>query len=109
MNELVEMTELAARVLREHPEAPRVVNVSVGYASTKGGWLAERQLHGGSTTQQTVESVAGWALALDTVVSVIDHSSSGYVEISATATVDGRGVRAWDHLHGREIADLISA
>ncbi|MCP2242721.1 hypothetical protein [Lentzea aerocolonigenes] len=107
MNELMEMTELAARVLRKHPVAPRVAYVSVGYGSARGGLGVDFQLPGGRNAQQAVTSVARWAAALDTVVSVIDHDN--YVEISAYATVDGGPVRVWDHLHGREIAELIMA
>lgn len=105
MNELIEVAELAARVLREHSEAPRVATVSVGHL--RGGWAAEFQLYGGPSTQQTVTAVAGWAAALGTTVSVIDHDS--YVEISANATVDGRAVRAWDHLRGAEIVEFVLA
>ncbi|WP_158842662.1 hypothetical protein [Saccharothrix deserti] len=101
MSALAELVELAARVLREHPDAPRVIDVSVsGYSPGE----IRFQL----PARSELGAVARWALALGTTVVITPHST--YYGITATALVSAPGmdavrVEVWDHL---DLAQLIT-
>lgn len=104
MNEMVGLLEVAARVLREHPDAPAVTNVEVCHRSGHG-LLVSLQLGYAAHLREITDAVASWALALDAAVQVVERKS--YTEIAAYGVVDGQTVWVWDHLEPAQVVELL--
>lgn len=104
MNELTEMTELAARLLRAHPDAPAVEEISV-HVSQRAR-LVSFELAPEPKLRNSVLGIAAWAVALKTVVTVTDLRFMGACEIAADAVIDGRTVRVCNSLTPEHLGHL---
>ena len=107
MKELIEMTELAVRVLRSNPDAPAVDQVRVR-GSHHTGQVLSFELVRELKLRDVVLAIAAWAVALDTTVTVVDLRTYGAVEIGAYTEIDGRKVRVTTALC-QENLDLLMA
>ncbi|NKE59698.1 hypothetical protein FXN61_23960 [Lentzea sp. PSKA42] len=100
MSNLPELLKLAARVVRDHPDAPRVASVSVDY---RGVRVQIGSVH------DSLRPIAKWAQALRTTVEITPHSN--FYGATATKSVDVAGVGetcvvVWTHLELAEILML---
>ena len=91
---------MAARVVRDHPDAPRVASVSVDYRGVR------MQI---GSVPDSLRPIAQWAQALRTTVEITQHSN--FYGATATKSVDVAGVGetrvvVWTHLELDEILML---
>lgn len=110
MNDAITMAlaagaELTARVLREHPDLPRIVGITLRRTLTDHTevWLQSDVQH---SVGEAVTTVTDWAYALDCTVTLTVHER--FTQVAAEAVIDGHRVLVWNHLNPVDTAEVFA-